>query len=387
MEGEPVEQYVLSLHSLARNCEYGTLQEELIRDRIVIGIRDKALSRRLQLDADLTLEKAMRLVRQNEAVGEQQKVLQGNLEYKKESLVRQNETVGGQQKESAESVDLDKVGVSSKHRGGEKRKCSRCGREHGANGRCPAQNAVCFGCKRKGHFRSMCRSNSISEMTPDTEEAESCEVAVYLGTIEGERQPSWLVNICVGPSELTFKLDTGAEVTAISENAFRELKGVQYEAPAKKLYGPSHEPLSVVGQFIAEFKYKERFSKQTVFVVKGLKDHLLGLPAIRALNLIVRVNAVSGSTDVKTAIMEAYPTLFHCLGTLGDAYEIQLKENAKPFSLYTARSIPIPLRDRVKEELVRMVSIGVISQVDQPTPWCAGIVVAPKRNGDIQILC
>eukprot|EP00731_Ephydatia_muelleri_P020339 Em0013g66a len=264
LEGEPVEQYVLSLHSLARNCEYGTLQEELIRDRIVIGIRDKALSRRLQLDADLTLEKAMRLVRQNEAVGEQQKVLQGNLEYKKESLVRQNETVGGQQKESAESVDLDKVGVSSKHRGGEKRKCSRCGREHGANGRCPAQNAVCFGCKRKGHFRSMCRSNSISEMTPDTEEAESCEVAVYLGTIEGERQPSWLVNICVGPSELTFKLDTGAEVTAISENAFRELKGVQYEAPAKKLYGPSHEPLSVVGQFIAEFKYKGKALNESV---------------------------------------------------------------------------------------------------------------------------
>ena len=152
----------------------------IIRDSIVIGIRDKALSRRLQLDADLTLEKAVRLVRQNEAVGEQQKVLQGNLEYKKESLVRQNETVGGQQKESAESVDLDKVGVSSKRRGGEKRKCSRCGREHGANGRCPAQNAVCFGCKRKGHFRSMCRSNSISEMTPDTVEAESCEGAVYL---------------------------------------------------------------------------------------------------------------------------------------------------------------------------------------------------------------
>eukprot|EP00731_Ephydatia_muelleri_P009839 Em0005g425a len=194
LEGEPVEQYVLSLHSLARNCEYGTLQEELIRDRIVIGIRDKALSRRLQLDADLTLEKAMRLVRQNEAVGEQQKVLQGNLEYKKESLVRQNETVGGQQKESAESVDLDKVGVSSEHRGGEKRKCSRCGREHGANGRCPAQNAVCFGCKRKGHFRSMCRSNSISEMTPDTEEAESCEGAVYLDE-EVFRRTGMYVNV------------------------------------------------------------------------------------------------------------------------------------------------------------------------------------------------
>ena len=62
----------------------------------------------------------MRLVRQNESVGEQQKVLQGNVGYKKESLVHQNETVGGQQKESAERVDLDKVGANSKHGGGEK---------------------------------------------------------------------------------------------------------------------------------------------------------------------------------------------------------------------------------------------------------------------------
>lgn len=32
-----------------------------------------------------------------------------------------------------------------------------------------------------------------------------------------------------------------------------------------------------------------------------------------------------------------------------------------------------------------MESIGVIFRVDQPTLWCAGIVVAPKKNGDIRI--
>ena len=57
--------------------------------------------------------------------------------------------------------------------------------------------------KEKG-ISGQCAVQTISEMTPDTEGAESCEGAVYLGTIEGERQPSWLVNICVGPSELTF---------------------------------------------------------------------------------------------------------------------------------------------------------------------------------------
>ena len=32
-----------------------------------------------------------------------------------------------------------------------------------------------------------------------------------------------------------------------------------------------------------------------------------------------------------------------------------------------------------------MESLGVISRVDQPTPWCAGMVVVPKKNGSIRI--
>ena len=38
MVGESTEQYLLVLHAPARNCEYGQHREELIRDRIVIGI-------------------------------------------------------------------------------------------------------------------------------------------------------------------------------------------------------------------------------------------------------------------------------------------------------------------------------------------------------------
>ena len=46
----------------------------MIRDCIVVGICDDALSERLQLDSELTLEKAKTLVRQQEAVHEQQTI-------------------------------------------------------------------------------------------------------------------------------------------------------------------------------------------------------------------------------------------------------------------------------------------------------------------------
>ena len=57
---------------------------------------------------------------------------------------------------------------------------------------------------------------------------------------------------------------------------------------------------------------------------------------------------------------------------------IQLKPDAKPFALCTPHNVPILLRKKVKEELSRMYSLGVISPVKEPTQWCAGIVVVPK---------
>ena len=77
-EGESIEQFITSLYSLAQSCEFAALKDELIRDRIVIGIRDKALSERMQVDAHLTLDKAKREAQQREAVQEQQGLLESD---------------------------------------------------------------------------------------------------------------------------------------------------------------------------------------------------------------------------------------------------------------------------------------------------------------------
>ena len=68
------------MYSLAENCEFRALTNELIRDRIVVSISDNALSKRMQIDPDLTLEKAKRMARQREAVQEQRGILQGEMQ-------------------------------------------------------------------------------------------------------------------------------------------------------------------------------------------------------------------------------------------------------------------------------------------------------------------
>ena len=78
LAGETADQFIASLYSLAENCNYADLKEKMIRDRLVVGIRDIALSEKLQLDAELTLEKAKKAIRQREAVHEHQDVLIGD---------------------------------------------------------------------------------------------------------------------------------------------------------------------------------------------------------------------------------------------------------------------------------------------------------------------
>ena len=74
---EPVELFIASLYNLAADCNLGELKDELIHDRIVVGIRDASLSKRLQMDPELMLEKAKTVIQQREAVREQQVTIKG----------------------------------------------------------------------------------------------------------------------------------------------------------------------------------------------------------------------------------------------------------------------------------------------------------------------
>ena len=44
---EPIEQFITSLYNLAADCNFAELKDKLIRDRIVVRIRDTSLSERL----------------------------------------------------------------------------------------------------------------------------------------------------------------------------------------------------------------------------------------------------------------------------------------------------------------------------------------------------
>ncbi len=69
--GERAEAFIRALYELSEHCEFCVMRDESIRERIVVGILDKDLSRRLQLITDLTLAQTIQTVRQSEEVATQ----------------------------------------------------------------------------------------------------------------------------------------------------------------------------------------------------------------------------------------------------------------------------------------------------------------------------
>ena len=116
------------------------MKDELIRDRLVDGIRDKELSEQLQLIANLMLDGAKKKIRQREAVQAQQKELK---------VAEATSAIGAVQAGRRHPVR----GSSKKSKPRPQpraRQCTRCGGTQHPKEKCPAKDAECHRCKKKG---------------------------------------------------------------------------------------------------------------------------------------------------------------------------------------------------------------------------------------------
>ena len=121
---------------------------------------------------------------------------------------------------------------------------------------------------------------------------ENRDQAGFLGAVTSKEEASWSVDIRLKRQIVPFKMDTGEEVTAINEGTYRSLGEPRLRDPTKVLWGPAHQTLDVMGQFMGLMKHGKRSARQSVYVVKGLKTNLLGLQAITALQLPCQIDVV-----------------------------------------------------------------------------------------------
>ena len=74
-QGETVDAHVTALKTLTKTCNFGQLQDDLCRDRIVIGIKDNATRKKLFSVPRLTLKECIDMCRSYESTSLQIKTM------------------------------------------------------------------------------------------------------------------------------------------------------------------------------------------------------------------------------------------------------------------------------------------------------------------------
>ena len=171
----------------------------MLRDRLVVGIKDVALSQKLKMDAHLTLEKAKTAIRQKEAVYEQQRELQGGGRAKAPIVVeevRHDKKHYQKMRGGSNYKPQQPRGGTTILKGGP---CMRCGKpRHATPDKCPARSAICHKCNRKGHYGSQCLSKTRAAAT---QEVEADPEEAFLGTVTSNRGTTWTVKILLQGKE------------------------------------------------------------------------------------------------------------------------------------------------------------------------------------------
>ncbi|XP_058816643.1 uncharacterized protein LOC131679911 [Topomyia yanbarensis] len=135
-ESESMTNCINKARGLAKECNFGNLEDEMLRDKIITGLLDINLKKQFLKQQNLTSEMVISQCQMEEAT--------------QVDLVRNNWLQPGPSAQTINKLTGSKQ-VST-------RKCSFCGRGyHKKLSECPARGATCNHCKQKNHYAAVCR--------------------------------------------------------------------------------------------------------------------------------------------------------------------------------------------------------------------------------------
>lgn len=198
-EGESFNEWLTQLRILAGRCEFGELEERLIRSRIILGIKDKDFQQKL-LSENPSFSKVVQMCRAREQAKEQLLEIRARTDNPTIAAIKENTAP-----------------------------CTRCGLEKHKYGKCAAQGKHCNNCGRSNHFARVCRQ---PKQTPRSAAREVKQVVLgvedeyFLKALEAyaiSSEDRWSAKIVIAGSAIECKIDTGANCCVMPEVTLRKL--------------------------------------------------------------------------------------------------------------------------------------------------------------------
>ena len=388
---ETVSQYVAELRRIAEKCQFGDNLESALCDRLVCGIQDSRIQRRLLGEPALTFRQAFNLAQSLESADRDAKTLQS-------PPIRVN------------AVNTSRNPQNSRNYRKPDRPCYRCGGQH-LEKDCRFKDAECRKCKKKGHIARACRSKPPNQpafqkpqsrqprrqqtnlLTDDfPEDAAETDPVYSLFTVSHRSAKPLRVDVELNQTPLSMEVDTGASVSVISRDTYKKLWPSAQAPPLKnsnvQLQTYTGESLAILGTIHVEVHCNNQTATLPLVVVKGRGPSLLGRDWLQYITLDWKtLNTVTQSTNNPTlsAVLAHHKAVFNdeLRVIRGTSAKLYVDPQTRP-RFFKPRAVPYSMRGKVEQELDRLQKQGIIKPVAF-SDWAAPIVPVLKKDGSVRI--
>ena len=390
-EGESIAEYVAELRRIAEHCNYDAMLEEMLRDKLMCGVRDRRMRQKLLAEKDLTFKKAFELTQAIEMAERNSAKLQDEQPHKPAAHVL-------------------KVRDRQPKRPTAQNSCYRCGGTNHHHSKCRFKDYECRHCKKRGHLARVCRSKSkpaqpgakggqkprAHQLTDDASSHEDEEDVAYLLHQASEQRSKRnskpiVTTMEINGREVEMEVDTGATYSLISNDTYLQLWPKEGRPPLRKtdikLRTYTGEKVTIRGCLQVSVKYQRQQEDLHLLVVAGSGPSLLGRDWLQKLRLdwasLCRIQAAPSKKLPK--LLEQHAELFTDeLGVVkGTTAKIHVDSEAQP-RFCRPRTVPYALREKVDREIERLEKDGVIEPV-QFSDWAAPVVPVVKPDNSVRL--
>ena len=381
---ESIDSYVSALRTLVKVCNFGTLEDSLMRDRLVMGIRDDSTRKKLLQTRDLDLKRTVDICRASEVSAKQVQEMRSPEEVHKV----QRAPRAAQQSHNKKYSRPRSQSTGKRPPG----KCRFCGRDHPFKKElCPAFGKKCRKCSKPNHFESQCKSRDEQVNYTDVD---SDDNYVLMLKSEHDYPKRLYASLSVGDSLIKFQLDSGASVNVLPESVFSSVVGrrAQLRPAESTLLMYDRTELKTSG--VATVRVTNPKTHQSVnldfYIVPSQQQSILGAAACQMLKLLtIRTENILANLSVpaklsRDYILKEYHDVFSGTGRLPGVVHLETDSAVPPVKL-PLRRLPLALRDKVKDELDKLVRDDILAKMDTPSDWISALLVVAKSDGRIRV--
>ena len=397
---QSMENFVTEVKTRAASCEFKE-EDNMVRDRLVMGVCNSQLQERLLLEADLTLKKCEEIIR-TYGVSKQQVEMMSQEGSSHDAVVdkikisQKHHTVKNQVKRNYKNFQSQVPNYHNKSKITDK-SCSKCGRTHEFK-KCFAYGKMCNFCKKMNHFESCCliKGNMKFKNVNEVVEKEECFYVESMNfesenfDVNNKIEKEWLEIVVINNKTFRFKLDTGAQCNVLPAGLLAMCNDHQQIQPCSAwiiTYDGSR--VKAEGTITLKCNIAGKIQCLQFYVVKYNAQPILGLKTCIELNLIKRVNElqINSKLNSKEMIINEFKTVFEGLGKFpGPPCKLTLNEDAVA-KVFPPRRIPKSLTPSIKFAVDKLLEQKVIKKVNGPTQWVNNVVIVQKPNSDHVRIC